>query len=59
MAIDGMDYDKTHRDGYAKPFSHDKEFAELGSYSVDLDFVIADLERPITRTHSIHVYRSI
>ena len=43
MLSDGMDASKTDRDGYALPFTHDKEEAELGAYSVDLDIGTVEL----------------
>lgn len=43
MLSDGMDDDKTDRDGYALPFTHENEVAELGAYFVDLEIGTVEL----------------
>ena len=55
MPADGMDASKTNRDGYGMVFSHEKEWASVGSYEVHLEGV--EVALTATTHTALHEYR--
>lgn len=54
MPVEEMTAERTVRRGYGAFFSHDKEWAEVGKYSVDLD--VAHVELSATAHTALHQY---